>query len=96
LCIKLIDPYSAQSLTEVANDEPEAITVEEPRVSEARVAGNPGPSRQQPVHRTTTLHGTEIAYGLVTPGVTPAKAPGNHVRFHNTHSSRSTYSSVLS
>lgn len=96
MCIGLTDSSSVQPLPEVAHDGPDDITAEDPRVSEALVAGNLGPSRPPPARRTIARHGTEIAYGLVTPGVTPAKAPGNQARFHITSSSHSTYFFMLS
>jgi len=47
----------------------------------------PGPSQQPLARLTITRRGTEVFYGLPTPGNSPIKAPGNQVRFHICHSS---------
>ena len=56
--------------------------MEEPRVSVAIPVEKPGPSGQQSTLHMVTRHGTEVFYGLITPGNSPTKAPGDQVRFH--------------
>lgn len=77
--------YNAQSLPELTDPETSEV-MDEPAVPEVLLVEKHAPSQRPPVPRTITRHGTEIFYGLVTPGNSPTKASGNHVRLHTAHS----------
>ncbi|KAF9647599.1 hypothetical protein BDM02DRAFT_3116828 [Thelephora ganbajun] len=67
---------SDQVPPELTNNEPDEI-MEDSRASDALPADGTGPSQQPHTRRTITRHGTEVFYGLITPGNSPVKAPGN-------------------
>lgn len=86
--------YSVQPLPELADNESNDVT-EEPHVSDTILVGKHAPTQRPPAPRTITRHGTEVFCGLVTPGNSPTKPSGNHVRFQTTHSSRLTHLATL-
>ena len=69
--------------------------MEEPRVPNALPLEKPGLSQQSPARRTITRHGTEVFCGLVTPGNSPIKGPGEQVCFPSYHQLITQYSSII-
>lgn len=93
--IEFTDFYSAEPLPELVSNRPDEIT-DELQVSTLLVE-KLGPSQKTPTRRTITRHGTEVLYGLVTPGISPIKAPGEQVCFYRiAHLSHFAYLSILS
>ena len=80
-------------LPELANDGLGDIA-EEPYVPETLAVEMPGPSQQQVARRTIARQGTEVLYGLATPGNSPVKASGSQVRLLTVRSPHPTHISV--
>lgn len=89
------DFYSAQPFLELPNSGSGEVT-DEPRVPGTLSAEKQRSSQQPPAPQIITRHGTEVFGGLITPGNSPIKTPGNRVRFRIPRSAHLAHLSILS
>ena len=72
--------YSLEPIPHLGNNTFDEFMEEHPSC-DILPLGKPGPSQQPSARRAISRHGTEVFGGLITPGNTPVKAPGEHVCF---------------